>query len=141
MKRLLLMIDLHIVVLGIVVSVLLVGLVSVITFVPGSPRLIPSVFVGIIPLLIFLEPAIITRTIDRVRIRGDALAYFGVNTLIATLYGIVCGLLIFGLLPRSKASLNEERRVSRDTVTPISRPVYMLSYNSNINPVIDTRPR
>lgn len=111
MKRLLLMIDLHIVVLGIVVSVLLVGLVSVITFVPGSPRLIPSLLMGIIPVLVFLEPSIITRTIDRIQLRGDAAAYFGVNTLIATLYGIACGLLIFGLLPRSKASLNEERRI------------------------------
>jgi len=45
------------------------------------------------------------------------------------------------LLPRSKASLNEERRTSRDTATPISRPVYMLSHNSNLNPVIDVRPR
>ena len=104
MKRLLLMIDLHIVVLGIVVSVLLVGLVSVITFVPGSPRLIPSMLMGIIPVVVFLEPAIITRTIDRKRIRSDASAYFGVNTLIATLYGVACGLLIFGLLPHAEAS-------------------------------------
>ena len=30
---------------------------------------------------------------------------------------------------------------SRDTATPISRPVYMLYRNSNLNPVIDVRPR
>lgn len=141
MKRLLLMIDLHIVVLGGVVSVLLVGLVSVITIVPSSVRLIPSLLMGIIPVLVFLEPSIITRTIDRIRIRGDAWAYFGVNTLMATLYGIACGLLIYGLLPRSKASTNEERRTSRDTATPISRPVCMVSRNYNPKPVIDARPR
>jgi len=33
------------------------------------------------------------------------------------------------------------RRTSRDTATPISRPVFMLSSSSNLNPVIDTRPR
>ena len=30
---------------------------------------------------------------------------------------------------------------SRDTATPISRPVYMLSRSFNLNPVIDARPR
>jgi len=115
MKRLLLMIDLHIVVLGIVVSVFLVGLVAVITIVPGSVRLFPSLLMGLIPVLVFLEPSIITRTIDRIRSRDNAWAYFGVNTLMATLFGIACGLLIYGLLPRSKASSNEnsEQAASR----------------------------
>ncbi len=101
MKRLLLMIDLHIVVLGITVSVLLVGIVSVITFVPGTPRLLPCLVMGLVPLLVFLEPSIITRAIDRKKIGGETWRYFGVNTLIAMLYGITCGLLIFGLLPRA----------------------------------------
>jgi hypothetical protein len=30
---------------------------------------------------------------------------------------------------------------SRDTATPISRPIYMLYRNSNLNPVIDARSR
>ena len=30
---------------------------------------------------------------------------------------------------------------SRDTATPISRPVYMISRSFNPNPVIDARPR
>jgi len=30
---------------------------------------------------------------------------------------------------------------SRDTATPISRPVYMTFRNFNLNPVIDARPR
>ena len=32
-------------------------------------------------------------------------------------------------------------RTSRDTATPISRPVYMLFRSCNLNPVIDARPR
>jgi hypothetical protein len=32
-------------------------------------------------------------------------------------------------------------RTSRDTATPISRPVYMILRNFNTNPVIDTRSR
>jgi hypothetical protein len=32
-------------------------------------------------------------------------------------------------------------RTSRDTATPISRPVYMPYRSFNINPVIDARPR
>jgi hypothetical protein len=140
MKRLLLMIDPHILALGIIVSVLLVGLVSIITFVPGSPRLIPSLLTGTIPMLVFLEPSIITRTIDRRRTHGDASAYFRVNTLIATLYGIACGLLIFGLLPRSKVSSNEERRTNRVVTTTTSRSVSMIHRDYNPNPVIDARP-
>lgn len=101
MKRLLLMIDLHIVVLGITVSVLLVAIVSVITFVPGTPRLLPCMVMGLVLLLVFLEPSIITRAIDRKKICGDAWGYFFVNTGVAVLYGIACGLLLFGLLPRA----------------------------------------
>jgi hypothetical protein len=33
------------------------------------------------------------------------------------------------------------KRTRRDTATPISRPVYMLSRSFNLNPVIDVRPR
>jgi hypothetical protein len=140
MKRLLLMIDLHIVVLGIVVSVFLVGLVSVITIVPGSVRLFPSLLMGLIPVLVFLEPSIITRTIDRIRSRGDAWAYFGVNTLMAALYGIACGLLIYGLLPRSKASSNAGRRTSSVASTLTSLSVPMIYHDHNPNRVIDVRP-
>jgi hypothetical protein len=32
-------------------------------------------------------------------------------------------------------------RTSRDTATPISRPVFMLFRSFNPNPVIDARPR
>ena len=101
MKRLLLMIDLHVIVVGIAVPMLLVGTVSFITFVPGTPRLLPCLVMGLVPLLVCLEPSIITRAIDRKKICGDAWRYFGVNTLIAMLYGVTCGLLIFGLLPRA----------------------------------------
>jgi hypothetical protein len=38
-------------------------------------------------------------------------------------------------------TLIEEGRTSRDTATPISRPVYMLFPSFNLNPVIDARPR
>ena len=122
MKRLLLMIDLHIVLLGVIVSVLLVGLFSIITFVPSSPRLIPSLLTGIIPVVVFLEPAIITRAINRKGVRREASAYFGVNTLVAALFGIVCGLLIFGLLPRDKAS-SYKNAEQTGTGQPATRPV------------------
>ncbi len=36
---------------------------------------------------------------------------------------------------------NGQGITSRDTATPISRPVYMIFRNSNLNTVIDTRPR
>jgi hypothetical protein len=36
---------------------------------------------------------------------------------------------------------SNQSRTSRDTATPISRPVYMLVRIFNINPVIDARPR
>ena len=36
---------------------------------------------------------------------------------------------------------NRRFRTRRDTATPISRPVFMLTRNFNPNPVIDTRPR
>ncbi len=32
-------------------------------------------------------------------------------------------------------------RTSRDTATPISRPVYMILRSFNLNPVIDVRSR
>ena len=35
----------------------------------------------------------------------------------------------------------EIQLMSRDTATPISRPVYMISRSFNLNPVIDARPR
>jgi hypothetical protein len=37
--------------------------------------------------------------------------------------------------------MKQRGTTSRDTATPISRPVYMLSRNLNLNPVIDARPR
>ena len=35
----------------------------------------------------------------------------------------------------------KKQRTSRDTATSISRPVYMIFRISNLNPVIDVRPR
>ena len=117
MKQLLQMIDIHIIALGAVVSVVYVGLVSVITFVPGDPRLMPSLAAGVLPLLVFLEPAIITRTIDRKKMGGSAGRYFGVNTSIAVAFGVGCGLLIFGMLPRADHQTNK-RQNKTSILTP-----------------------
>jgi ABC-type thiamine transport system ATPase subunit len=38
------------------------------------------------------------------------------------------------------AEMNKPK-TSRDTATPISRPVYMLFRSFNLHPVIDARPR
>jgi hypothetical protein len=38
-------------------------------------------------------------------------------------------------------AMNSRSRTSRDTATPISRPVYMIFRSFNLNSVIDTRPR
>ena len=45
------------------------------------------------------------------------------------------------LLMKTTSNENSLSRTSRDTATPISRPVYMSFCNFNINPVIDVRPR
>ncbi len=103
MKRLLLEIDLHIVVLGLIVSVLFVGFVSTITIVPGTFTALPVIIYCLIPSLVFLEPMILTGTLDRRKRRAHALRYFGVNTLIAVTYGIASGFLIFGILPQKDA--------------------------------------
>jgi hypothetical protein len=44
----------------------------------------------------------------------------------------------FRVLPYDK---NQRSRTSRDTATPISRPVYMIFRIFNLNPVIDARSR
>ena len=56
-----------------------------------------------IPALVFLEPMIITGTIDRRAHRADAVRYFTVNTLAVLTFGVVSGLIIFDLLPREGA--------------------------------------
>ncbi len=43
--------------------------------------------------------------------------------------------------PKSKSPNNPRSLASRDTATPISRPVFMIFRSFNINPVIDVRPR
>ena len=103
MKRLLLHIDFHIIVLGLIVSVLFVGIVSMITFAPGAPSVLAVIAYCSLPALVLLEPAIITGTIDRRKHRADAVRYFIVNSLIALTFGVVSGLIIFELLPRKDA--------------------------------------
>ncbi len=103
MKRLLLEIDFHIIVLGLIVSVLVVGIVSVITFVPRTFSIIPVMLYGSIPLLVFLVPTIIIGTIDRKKHRADAIRYFVVNMLVVLTYGFGAGALIYGLLPQEDA--------------------------------------
>ncbi|MCG8599271.1 MAG: hypothetical protein MI807_03925 [Verrucomicrobiales bacterium] len=100
MKRLLLEIDFHIVILGLVVSVLFVGIVSMITFVPGTFSILRVILYASIPAFVFLGPTIITGTIDRRKHRADAVRYFAMNTLVALTYGFVSGVLIYGLLPQ-----------------------------------------
>jgi hypothetical protein len=99
MTRMIREIDLHIVVIGLVVSTLFIGIVSTITFVPTSPHLLRTLAIGIVPLLIFLEPAILIQTLDR-RWRGDlALRYFITNNLLAISFGLICGLWLYAILP------------------------------------------
>ena len=134
MKQLLQMIDIHIVVIGAIVSAVCVGLVSVITFVPGDPRLIPCLMVGLLPLLLFLEPVIITRTIDRKKKGGAAVSYFGMNTLVAVAFGALSGLLIFGMLPReSHQTNNRQNKASLLTPVPPPAPAVMTVTTSTCN--------
>ena len=55
--------------------------------------------------------------------------------------GIGRGLSFKKVDDRSDATREPRRRTSRDTATPISRPVYMIVRSFNLTPVIDVRPR
>ena len=100
MKRIIEEIDFHILAIGLIVSLLFVAFSSTITFIPGSPPLLRTLACGIVPLLVFLEPTILTRVYDRRKGGRDVLKYFAVNTLLAIIFGLVCGLSLFAMLSR-----------------------------------------
>ncbi|MEZ0390370.1 MAG: hypothetical protein ACAI34_25045 [Verrucomicrobium sp.] len=109
MKKLIQEIDLHIVVMGGLIAVLYIGLPSTITFAPGEPRLLPSLAVGLVPLLLLLGPSILTRTNDYRKLGKNALRYCGVNTLVAVIYGIICGLQFFAMPSRAKSDVKRKQ--------------------------------
>lgn len=100
MRRLLIEIDFHIIVLGVIVFLLFAGVVSTVTFVPGTPRIVSVIAYCLLPFFVLLEPTIITRTIDRRNHRSEAVRYFSINTLVVLAFGIAFGLIVFDLLSK-----------------------------------------
>jgi hypothetical protein len=90
-------IDFHVVTLSAIVSLLSLGLASVITFVPGQAAVIAFVF-GVVPAILFVEPTVLVRARDRAKGAGQALAYFYANTLVILLFSAACGLLVFSMV-------------------------------------------
>ena len=130
MKRLLFDIDFHIIVMGFIVSALFVGIVSMITFAPGTPGFVPVLCYCSIPTLVFLEPTIITGAIDRRKHRADSIRYFVVNTFIALTYGIISGLLVYSFLPDN--NVPRTTRAEQD-VAPNSYGAFPVSVYDNYN--------
>lgn len=95
------LINFHVLVLGGIVSVIFIGLISVISFVPGSPNFVSCLVDGVVLQLVMLEPGIVVCVIDLRRTRRPSVAYFVVNTLVAVAFGVACGWLMFKMLPRS----------------------------------------
>lgn len=102
MKRLFQLIDLHVVYVGSLFS----GLHLILGYTlhseagPADPGIFyvnTSVFVH----LAFLLPRIIIRAKDKSKVPGSAAPYLLANILVAGLFGVVCGLLIFTALSRA----------------------------------------
>lgn len=109
MKRLLKILDLHALLIGFVISVILVGIFSTITFTPNSFSLNIYLLAGIMAFLVILQPILVTRAIARKRTGNNAWSYYAFNSLIAVSYGIICGILIFDMLPRSKPIITHDQ--------------------------------
>ena len=101
MKHAIRLINFHVLVLGGIVSVIFIGLISAITFIPGHPNLVSCLVDGVVLQLVMLEPGIVVRVIDLRRTRRPTVAYFVVNTLVAVSFGVACGWLLFKMLPKS----------------------------------------
>lgn len=98
------LINFHVLAIGGIVSAIFVGLISVITFLPGNPNLASCLVDGVMLQILFLEPEIIVRVGELRRTKRPALAFFTVNTLVAVAYGLACGWIMFRMLPRSIGS-------------------------------------
>ncbi|MCW1926249.1 hypothetical protein OKA05_27090 [Luteolibacter arcticus] len=116
MHRVPLPIDLHVLYLGVIISLLLVGLVSVVTFAPGQSLFGPILF-AMLPHFIVLEPMVVTKALDLKRRASGAARYFIVNNILVLLFASTCGLLVFAMLsPVSK----RERRLPAITYPPVA---------------------
>lgn len=91
------LIDFHVLTLGLMVSLLSVGIASVITFVPGQSLVVASVF-GAAPPIIFVGPTVLTRTWDRKKRGDDAFRYFVSNAAVVLLFAGVSGTIVFSML-------------------------------------------
>jgi hypothetical protein len=101
MKAITSVIDLHVVVAGIMLSLVIIGLVSVITFVPSPDPLLPAMTIGLLPLLGILGPMVATRARDKWKQGANACRYAIVNLGVAMAIGLFTGLTTYGMMPRT----------------------------------------
>ena len=112
-KRLWIEIDLHIVVVGIMISCLMIGFVSVATFVPGNPRLVRIMLYSGGLLSVPLMPMVITKTWDKRAYPGESLPYFLANTMVVFGFSLATGAIIYRMLPRARVESPSPRTAER----------------------------
>jgi len=103
MRRVLLRIDLHVLVVGSMVSLLLLGYAPMLKFVPGSKTWPSAVAFGVLPPLVMLTPMVVTRAMDRRKFGDKDHSYLIVNGILVLLFAILCGLLVYLNLPGGQA--------------------------------------
>jgi hypothetical protein len=105
MSRKHLQIDPRVLVLGTIVSLLVLGFVSMITFVPGSRTWLVAFQFGLLPQILFLGPMVVTRSIDRRSFPDAARSYLIVNGILALLFAVFCGLAVYSMLPAGQKKM------------------------------------
>ena len=113
LKRLWIEIDLHIVVVGIMISCLMIGFVSVATFVPGNSRLLRTMLYSGALLCVPLMPMVLARIWDKREHPGEALPYFTINMIVVFGFSLTTGAIIHRMLPRVRIEPTPFRTAER----------------------------
>ncbi|WP_269527251.1 hypothetical protein [Coraliomargarita parva] len=101
MKGILQEVDMHIIVLGIIVSLVLPALFLAIPAFPKEENSTIFIATSFGVMLLLLEPSILTRTIERKKNHLGHANYFIVNTFIALLFGVATSLAALSLFPET----------------------------------------
>ncbi|MEK7951795.1 tetratricopeptide repeat protein [Luteolibacter soli] len=99
MNRMLTRIDPRVIRLGALGAVVGLGLVSMITFAPGSRNWIGATVFGVFPQVLLLGPMIVTTALERSRRGKEWRPYLLVNGVVALLFAIFCGAVTYSMLP------------------------------------------
>lgn len=89
MKRLLLEIDFHIIVFGVVLTGIGAALVSITTFVPQAISYLRVFGVSLLPYLILMGPMIITGAIDRRKVPNEAVNYLIIHAAVLLVFALI----------------------------------------------------